>query len=258
MQAKLIESSKNKIYKKSKTNENSFENIEENEFKKISDLNNIIYNKILEYINTEEQTDVEGEIKKETNNTYKTENTISFSIKSSYSNLNNLTKGKIIINNNYKIDIKNLIQNYIKEKNKSPIHPMKSFAYLFKKYYNNDNQSQEQLSFNNNSSPKRRKKVKFNIKHSSTNVNLNKEKKQMEILSNKIKKTITNKIDKYKNFKNLEVEEKISKSKLKNAGNLSSSFKLDINNNINEKEKKITTNIFIKLLNSIYSKIKGK
>ena len=258
MQAKLIESSKNKIYKKSKTNENSFENIEENEFKKISDLNNIIYNKILEYINTEEQTDVEGEIKKETNNTYKTENTISFSIKSSYSNLNNLTKGKIIINNNYKIDIKNLIQNYIKEKNKSPIHPMKSFAYLFKKYYNNDNQNQEQLSFNNNSSPKRRKKVKFNIKYSSTNVILNKEKKQMEILSNKIKKTITNKIDKYKNPKNSEVEEKISQSKSKNAGNLSSSFKLDINNNINEKEKKITTNIFIKLLNSIYSKIKGK
>ena len=32
-------------------------------------------------------------------------------IKSAYSNLNNLTKGKIIINNNYKIDIKNLIKN---------------------------------------------------------------------------------------------------------------------------------------------------
>ena len=84
----------------------------------------------------------------------------------------------------------------------------------FKNYYNNDNQNQEQLSFNN-SSPKQRKKVKFNFKHCPTNVNSNKEKKQMEILSNKIKKTITNKTDKYKNFKNLELEEKISKNKLK-------------------------------------------
>ena len=262
IQTKMIELYKKKMSEKIKPINNSYDMKEDKDINKINDLNNIIYNKLLEYFDTEEDTEVEGEIIKGMN--YKSENVISFSIKSSYSNLNNLTKGKIIINNNYKIDIKNLIQNYIKEKSKN------SLDYLVKKYYN-QSQDQDQITFHNQS-PKspispRRKKVKFIINKSSKNLN-NKSIRQTtetKILSHKIKKSITNKLELYKNYKFFEddFDEQLSQSKNKNRktktiNNSSSKLNEEIENNSYQRTNSNSANNFTKFINSIFSKLKGK
>ena len=262
IQTKMIELYKKKMSEKIKPINNSYDMKEDKDINKINDLNNIIYNKLLEYFDTEEDTEVEGEIIKGKN--YKSENVISFSIKSSYSNLNNLTKGKIIINNNYKIDIKNLIQNYIKEKSKN------SLDYLVKKYYN-QSQDQDQITFHNQS-PKspispRRKKVKFIINKSSKNLS-NKSIRQTtetKILSHKIKKSITNKLELYKNYKFFEddFDEQLSQSKNKNRktktiNNSSSKLNEEIENNSYQRTNSNSANGFTKFINSIFSKLKGK
>ena len=108
----MIESYKKKLNEKSVNNDIK-EKDDHKDLKKIFDLNNTIYNQILDYFYLGEDTEIMGEKKTLNKGEYKTEKIVSFSIKSSYSNLNHMTKGKIIINNNYKIDIKNLIQNYI-------------------------------------------------------------------------------------------------------------------------------------------------
>ena len=97
IQTKMIELYQKKMNEKPKPNNKSFDMKEDDELKKISDLNNIIYKKLLEYLDAEEDTEIVGE--KIMGRNYRSEKVISFSIKSSYSNLNNLTKGKIIINN---------------------------------------------------------------------------------------------------------------------------------------------------------------
>jgi len=239
---------------------------EDNEINKISDLNNIIYNKLLEYLETEADTEMEGEKTKEMN--YKTEKVISFNIKSSYSNLNNLTNGKIIINNNYKIDIKNLIQNYIKEKSKNS---MNSLDYLVKKYYN-QSQDLDQITFHN-VSPKsikspHRKRVKFMQHKSSKSLSIKSigNKIPTKIISNKIKKTITNKIELYKNFKSmdLDIDDKLSqpkdkaKTKTKTINNSSSKLNIELENNSFQKTNSYSKSGFTRFINFIYSKLKGK
>jgi hypothetical protein len=263
MQKKMIELYQKKIDGKPKSKNKSFDMKEDNELKKISDLNNIIYNKLLEYLDIEEDIERVGE--GITGRNYQSEKVISFSIKSSYSNLNNLTKGKIIINNNYKIDIKNLIQNYIKEKNKNS---MNSLDYLVKNYYNK-NQDINQITFHNISpkSPKSplKKRVKFLIHRSSKNLNnqLEKYRTPTKILSHQIKKTLTNKIEKYKNFKPMEIDDNSSKvknkkEKTKAITNSSSKLNIDIENNSYQKTNTNSGNGFSKFMNSIYLKLKGK
>ena len=227
------------------------------EIKKISDLNNILYNKVFKYFSNNFQN--EDENKTINQKELIKENPISFTIKSSYSNLNNLTKGKIIINNNYKIDIKNLVQNYMKEKNNNS---MKSLDYFVKDYYNNKNNSEKKEYYiSPNESPKKRKKVKFNVNNSSKNVRDHQEKTTTQILSSQIKKTITNKIESYKNFKNFDFDDNISQIKIKNVKtkNNSNSFnKFNTGDNSLENIKTNSGNVFTKIINSIYSKIKVK
>ena len=260
-QKKIIETLKQNLNTKSNLNSDEISNnsseIEENEeLKKIIELNNEIYNKLLEYGDNEIVTEVDAETKEINIKEYKIEKTINFNIKSSYSNLNNLTKGKIIINNNYKIDIKNLIQNYIKERNKNP---MNSLDYLVKSYYK-DYQDQSHDQTFNIGSPKKRKTVKFRI-HSSKNLKalVQKEETPTQILSHQIKKTITNKIQGYKNYKNADFDDKLSHIKL-NIGKIESNSlsKYNLNNNNFVETKSNNENVFTKFINSLYTKFKGK
>ena len=266
MQTKMIESYQKKMCETIKPTNKSYDMKEDNEINKISDLNNIIYNKLLEYLETEADTEMEGEKIKEIK--YKTEKVISFNIKSSYSNLNNLTNGKIIINNNYKIDIKNLIRNYIKEKSKNS---MNSLDYLVKKYYN-QSQDLDQMTFHN-VSPKsikspHRKRVKFMQHKSSKSLSVKSigDKIPTKIISNKIKKTITNKIELYKNFKSmgLDIDDKLSqvkdkaKTKTKTINNSSSKLNIELENNSFQKTNSNSKNGFTRFINFIYSKLKGK
>ena len=257
LQAKIIELYGNKINEQSqsKSKGSNTDNNDDISLKRINDLNNTIYNKILEYLDTEPDTDTEvvNRVNRSTN--FPSEKVISFSIKSSYSNLNNLTKGKIIINNNYKIDIKNLIQNYIKEKNKNSTN---SIDYFVKKYYK-DYQEQEQMTFNNET-PKKNKKVKFKVAQSSRNLNIYKENNiSSQVLSHRqIKKTITNKKKSYKNFKNMGVDDKLFQIKLKNKNtNTNFSSKIFERGNNLEDSKSNSANGFTKFINSIFSKLKG-
>ena len=256
-QNQMIESYKKKLNEKSVNNDIK-EKDDHKDLKKIFDLNNTIYNQILDYFYLGEDTEIMGEKKTLNKGEYKTEKIVSFSIKSSYSNLNHMTKGKIIINNNYKIDIKNLIQNYIKQRNKNSTT---SLDYLVKKYCD-DYQDQLQTTFNNinNETPKRRKKVKFKISYSSRNFNAHKDNNDSHFQSNyQIKKTITNKKKSYKNFKHFDLDDKFYQMKLKNknATNNSSSKYFSRENSLENKNSN-SANGFTKFINSIFSKLKGK
>ena len=265
IQTKMIQLYSTKMNEKIKPINNSYDMKEDNDINKINHLNDIIYNKLLEYFDTGEDTVVEGERISGLN--YQSEKVFSFTIKSSYSNLNNLTKGKIIINNNYKIDIKNLIQNYIKEKNKNS---MNSLDYLVKKYYN-QSQDLDEITFHNISpkSPEspRKKRVKFNLNKSSKNLSTKSIKKhiQTKILSNRIKKTLTNKLELYKNFKSFDedLDDKFSQIKNKNRktktiNNSSSKINIETENNSYQKSNSNSAKGFTKFIHSIFSKLKGK
>ena len=212
----------------------------------------------MDYFYLGEDTEIMGEKKTLNKNEYRTENIVSFSIKSSYSNLNYMTKGKIIINNNYKIDIKNLIQNYIKQRNRNSTT---SLDYLVKKYCD-DYQDQQQITFNNinNETPKNHKKVKFKISYSSRNLNAHKDNNDSYFKSNyQIKKTITNKKKSYKNFKNSDLDDKIYKMKIKNKNAASnSSSKYFAKENSLKNTNSNSAHAFTKFINSIFSKLKGK
>ena len=258
-QEEIIQSYEKKLSEKSLLNNNHSDINKECELKKVKELNNIIYNKLLEYLDTEQETEVE-EGKKTTNKKdYKFEKVSSFMVKSAYSNLNNLTKGKIIINNNYKIDIKNLIKNYINEKNKNR-NQMNSFDYLVKNYYN-DYKEQDQSPLNKKNTLNK-KKVKLMVPHSFTSKNLNniqdKKDRNQSFTSNKIKKTDLDKISCYRNFRCLDLHDKISPIKTKNwkyQSNISNKSNKRLNNLDNSNTN--STGGFTKFLNSIFSKLKG-
>ena len=258
-QEEIIQSYEKKLSEKSLLNNNHSDINKECELKKVKELNNIIYNKLLEYLDTEQETEVEEEKKTTNKKDYKFENVSSFMIKSAYSNLNNLTKGKIIINNNYKIDIKNLIQNYINEKNKNR-NQMNSFDYLVKNYYN-DYKEQDQYPLNKKNTLNK-KKVKLMVPHSFTSKNLNniqdKKDRNQSFTSNKIKKTDPDKISCYRNFRCLDLHDKISPIKTKNwkyQSNISNKSNKRLNNLDNSNTNSIGG--FTKFLNSIFSKLKG-
>ena len=258
-QEEIIQSYEKKLSEKSLFNNNHNDINTETELKKVKELNNIIYNKLLEYLDTEQETEVEEEKKTTNKKDYKFEKVSSFMIKSAYSNLNNLTKGKIIINNNYKIDIKNLIKNYINEKNKNR-NQMNSFDYLVKNYYN-DYKEQDQSPLNKKNALGK-KKVKFMVPHSFTPKNLNniqdKKDRNQSFTSNKIKKTDLDKISCYRNFRCLDLHDKISPIKTKNwkyQSNISNKSNKRLNNLDNSNTNSIGG--FTKFLNSIFSKLKG-
>ena len=80
-----------------------------------------------------------------------------------------------------------------------------------------------------------------------------------QILSHQIKKTITKKIETYKNYKNAEFDDKLSNMKLnigKSATNSLSRFNSKIKSNVETKSN--NENGFTKFINSIYAKFKGK
>ena len=258
-QEEIIQSYEKKLSEKSLLNNNHSDINKECELKKVKELNNIIYNKLLEYLDTEQETEVEEEKKTTNKKDYKFEKVSSFMVKSAYSNLNNLTKGKIIINNNYKIDIKNLIQNYINEKNKNR-NQMNSFDYLVKNYYN-DYKEQDQYPLNKKNTLNK-KKVKLMVPHSFTSKNLNniqdKKDRNQSFTSNKIKKTDLDKISCYRNFRCLDLHDKISPIKTKNwkyQSNISNKSNKRLNNLDNSNTNSIGG--FTKFLNSIFSKLKG-
>ena len=258
-QEEIIQSYEKKLSEKSLFNNNHNDINTETELKKVKELNNIIYNKLLEYLDTEQETEVEEEKKTTNKKDYKFEKVSSFMVKSAYSNLNNLTKGKIIINNNYKIDIKNLIQNYINEKNKNR-NQMNSFDYLVKNYYN-DYKEQDQYPLNKKNTLNK-KKVKLMVPHSFTSKNLNniqdKKDRNQSFTSNKIKKTDLDKISCYRNFRCLDLHDKISPIKTKNwkyQSNISNKSNKRLNNLDNSNTN--STGGFTKFLNSIFSKLKG-
>ena len=266
-QEEIIQSYEKKLSEKSILKNNNDIN-KENELKKVKELNNIIYNKLLEYLDTEQETEVEEEKKTTNKKDYSFEKVSSFIIKSAYSNLNNLTKGKIIINNNYKIDIKNLIQNYINEKNKNKNknrNQMNSFDYLVKNYYN-DYKEQDQYPLNKGNTLNK-KKVKFMDHHFYTSKNLNniqiqdkkdKKDKNQSFTSYKIKKTASNKMLVYRNFRGSDFSDKISQIRRKNwkyQSNISNKSSKKLNNHENSNTNSASG--FTKFLNSIFSKLKG-
>ena len=245
MQIKMLKSYEKKMTVKSNSSNNSDNYLSKkdiNELKKISDLNKIINNKILEYLDMEAETYMEEK--------FKPEKIISFSIKKSYSNLNNLTRGKIIINNNYKIDIKNLIQNYMKEKNENSF---KTIGYLDKKFYA-DIHDQDQNIYNGEYPDK--KKVKFKISLSSKDMKMKipKDKISTLFLSYQIKKSISNQIKSYNNIKNLFINNSCNESM--NA-KIHSKFSSKNKENDNSKHSN-SGNVLSKFISSIFSKLKLK
>ena len=138
---------------------------------------------------------------------------------------------------------------------------MNSLDYLVKNYYK-DYQDQSHDQTFNISSPKKRKKSKFKI-HSSKNLKalIQKQETATKILSHQIKKTITNKIEAFKNYKNADFDDKLSNMKL-NIGKTGSNplFKYNTNKNKNNfvETKSNNENGFTKFINSIFAKFKGK
>ena len=80
-----------------------------------------------------------------------------------------------------------------------------------------------------------------------------------KILSHQIKKTITNKIEAFKNYKNADFDDKLSHMKLnigKTGTNSLSKYNLNKNNFVETTSN--NENGFTKFINSIFAKFKGK
>ena len=245
-----------------------------NNFSKISELSNNLYISLLEFLDTDYDSESERIENKSHNikNQFILDRTINFKIKASYYNLNNLTKGKILKNDKCKEDIKKMVEKYINKKKENSMNLINEFIKLYanekkdKKNSTNidglphiDNIS---LVFNNiiNDSPKKNKKkyVPKAPRHSKT------KKSKMptpRFISNLIKKTRTNQKEVYQNFKNMEYDGKSSqlilnknknktKSK-KNATEKKSNFDYE-KNNIDEKESNDNSNIFSRMIDKIF------
>ena len=124
---------------------------------------------------------------------------------------------------------------------------------------NYQDKSEDQYTFHI-SSPKKRRKIEYKI-HSSKNLKgfIQKEPTTTQILSHKIKKTITNKIEIYKNYKNADLDDKLSHMKL----NIGKGRDNPLANN-NSKENNFVSRIsnnesgFTVFINTLLSKFRGK
>ena len=119
---------------------------------------------------------------------------------------------------------------------------MNSFDYLVKNYYN-DYKEQDQYPLNKKNTLNK-KKVKLMVPHSFTSKNLNniqdKKDRNQSFTSNKIKKTDLDKISCYRNFRCLDLHDKISPIKTKNwkyQSNISNKSNKRLNNLDNSNTK---------------------
>ena len=262
-----------------------------NNFKKISELNKTLYSNLMEYFETDCESETEIDNKKIEQKTYNIKNgliidkNININIQASYYNLNSLTKGKIIKDDKYKSDIKLLIEKYINQKKKFYLNLIKEYIKFHtvkkfkeenvlkknftknenKKTNNNDdtvqfikNKKNEDLDKNNKFIPKfpRRSKTK--------KPNLIEEQK---IISHKIKKTKTNNKEVFKNFKEMNNDGISSHLKLKsnffkkklNTLNFGIVNKNNIEQNNDENHKgKESSNMIGKMIDKIFSLLQNK
>ena len=186
-----------------------------------------------------------------------------------------MTNGKIINDESYKIDIKQLIEKYISTKKKF-------FLNLFKEYINfrannkfnkedtlkknytknemNITPHNEEMSQVYNSIITEKVKIKHPRRSKTKNNNKTTSNK---LISNKIKKNKTNKKDIYRNFKNIDDNGKPSQLVVKN--NYFKKRLKTINYEIEDDKQKNdennddeSSNIFGKMINKIFSRLKNK
>ena len=246
-----------------------------NNFKKITEINNNLYSNLIEYLNTDYESETDEQSNEKTSNKIKKNliiyNNINFTIHSSYYNLNQLTKGKIINDENYKIDIKQLIEKYINTKKKF-------FLKLFQEYINfqtNNKFNKEDTLIKNytkneiNITPHNEEisqvyksiiteKVKINQPRRSKTKTNNKTMFN-KLISNKIKKNKTNNKDIYRNYKNINNNGKSSHLIVNN--NYFKSGLKTINYGIeddNQKNDEDSYNTLGKMINKIFFLLKNK
>ena len=262
-----------------------------NKFKKISELSNTLHNNLLEYMETDDES--EGE-KKEKQTIHKNrdikkimiDKNINFKIEASYFNVNNLTNGQIIKNKEYKNDIKYIIEKYINTKKLHSFNMINDFIKLnIKKNLREENVFRKNLTKNENNNMsyidnlsfvfnkiikrntkqnKKRHYIKKGLRHSKTNKSDNNTGK---FVSNQIKKTKTNNKNAYKNFKYEKYDGKSLQLSLTNNRNkrknnryfLNYSLNENINeNNSDKKEEKDSSNIFGKIARNIFTRLNWK
>ena len=205
-------------------------------------------------------------IKKKNKGIFKQENIISFKINSFYYNLNSLTKGKIIESDKCKKDIKSLIKNYIKGKKKKGYKKKNRTSKLVTnstpakyKYMSNLNsliyQKTKGININDlddississniikesneskESNDSMRNITKITSHRNKKGTSLQSKINNSTIFSKKIKNSLVNNTDVYKNFRNIDI--KFPKKRF---------------DAINQKNKFILSGIFNKNKNSISS-----
>ena len=218
------------------TNLDEYEQNLTNNNENIQDLKFFLYNKLLEYLSSDSDSETEStetKIKKFNDTNIKPENAISFNIKSSYYNLIHLTKGKIIENSKIKNELKIMIKKYVKEtitkldikKSKKRINRYASQLsnnFTNKKFFSNnffikgikDIDSISSISKSSVNTIKTNNSKK--LKSSEKNKHINDKKCNHNIISNRIKQTINNKTDIFINFKNTKIDNKHSKGNFEN------------------------------------------
>lgn len=195
-----------------------------------------------------------------------------------------MTDGKIIKNEKYKNDIKYLIEKYINIKKKDSLNLIDEFIkqYNHKKYKEEKRMLKKNLTQNENlriphidnvslvinniinekaKNIKKRHDIKL-PKHSNTKKNSITTPK---FVSYQIKKAKTNNKIIYKNFKNLDYDDKTIQKKLSNNNKKitrnSMNFNIDKNQNndkVDEDNETKDSNIFANLLNKVISRLKIK
>ena len=252
-----------------------------NNINNINDLNNFIFNKLSEYLSSDNESESDSDSgnentkesksnrdesyirnKKFNENNMILDNIISFKIKSSYYNLNSVTKGKIIKSENFKKNLKIIIKQYLKEKKEKNFYKsnIKS-SKIVKNFDRNNYRFKIMLNNINTLSPKKAKQEMYymddississninEIKSKELNVNKIKNNKMAlsvikknnernkSIISGKIKKNI-NSTEIYKNFKNMEFNNRYYK-KFLNDNNQKQKFTLSDIINKNQRSNK--------------------
>ena len=205
----------------------------------MNDINSILYNKLLEYLEIENENVIEEEesssdetqTRRFNELQFEAENIISFNIKSSYYNINKLTRGKIIKNDNCKKEIKNIINNYMENKNKRLLNKNLTSKNLTKLAHillkpKSMKTNKNSLSIKDNEDHISSLEYISSIlsqKENDTNQDISKiitendsSKKQNKTnkISSKIKQTINNSTEIYINFKNMEINNQNSNIKI--------------------------------------------
>ena len=211
---------------------------------------------------------------------------INFKIESSYFNVNNLTNGQIIKNEEYKKNIKYIIEKYINTKKLHSLSMINDFIkFNTKKNFREENVFRKNLTKNeynnmpyrdnlsfiynniingNTKQNKKRHYIKKGLRHSKTK---NSDNNKRKFVSNQIKKTKTNNKNVYKNFKYEEYDGKSLQLKLTNNRNNRKDNQYFLNYNLNsnksqnnsdKKDEKDSSNIFGKIVRNIFTRLNWK